>query len=95
MKITLANKTLEDKPPTKQARDAYFKGLIFRSIEIETSAMKEIISNGGTISYIYKDNIFRRKKGYMKNNYVGTQYICVDIDKSNISPTEFVEHVIL
>lgn len=93
MKITLANKTLEDKPPTKQARDAYFKGLIFRSIEIETSAMKEIISNGGTISYIYKDNIFRRKKGYMKNNYVGTQYICVDIDKSNISPTEFVEHV--
>lgn len=90
MKITVANKKLSAKPQGDQEKRDYFNGLVLSTKEIEIGQLKEIVSDGITISYVYRDQEFSRRSGYMKDNYVGTQFIVVDIDKCDKSPDDFV-----
>ena len=92
MKITIGNKPLDHKPPKPKA-GIYFNDIKFKTGNFSNEAIKKIIDNGYTMTYLYKDNEFDRGDHYMSKNYLGTQFICVDIDKSDISPTEFIKHV--
>lgn len=93
MKITVANKKLDVKPSGDEEKKAYFSGLVLKQRDIDIEEMEEIVSEGVTVSYIYKDEEFTRKAGYMKRNYVGTQFIAVDIDRCGIPASEFVKGI--
>ena len=93
MRLSISNKTLKQKPCTQKEKSGYFKGLKFKTKDLSNESIKDIIDTGYTITYLYDNNEFDRRNHYMSNNYKGTQFICVDIDKSDISPTEFIEHV--
>ena len=93
MKITVANKKLSAKPQGDQEKRDYFNGLVLSTKEIEIGQLKEIVSDGITISYVYRDQEFSRRSGYMKDNYVGTQFIVVDIDNCDKSPDDFVSSI--
>ena len=93
MKITIANKKLLSKPLTATEKSQYFKDIQFRTGNFELSTFEKIIENGCTITYLYKDDFFNREKSYMKNNYLGTEFIVVDIDKCDINPIAFVESI--
>ena len=93
MNITIANKKLTEKPQTNIEKSIYFKDLTFKTANFNLNVFKEIIENGYTITYIYKDKQFTRENHYMTNNYVGTQFICVDVDKCDITPIEFVDKI--
>lgn len=92
MKITVGNKPLDHKPPKSKAGN-YFNDIIFKTGNFSNEAIKKIIDNGYTITYLYKDNEFDRSNHYMSKNYLGTQFICVDIDRCDMPPNEFVRHV--
>ena len=93
MKLSISNKSLTQKPDTQKEKSDYFTNIKFKTEDLSNEEIKKIIDSGYTITYLYNDNEFDRSNHYMSKNYLGTQYICVDIDKSNISPAEFVEHV--
>ena len=93
MKISISTKPLTKKPDTQKEKSDYFKNLKFKTEDCTTETIKEIIENGFTITYLYKDSEFDRRNHYMSNNYLGTQFICVDIDKCDVSPNEFVDMV--
>lgn len=94
MKITIANKPVKgDKPRTKLERDIYFKNLQFHSETISPEDFESIVGKGYTISYTYKDNTFYRKDDYTKSNYVGTDYIVIDVDSIMIDPETFISGI--
>ena len=93
MKITIANKKLLTKPQTVQEKKGYFNNLLFKSGNFQIDTFKKVIENGCTITYLFKDDVFDRSNHYMVNNYKGTQFICVDIDKCDISPKAFIENI--
>lgn len=93
MKVTIANKKLLSKPQTDLSKASYFKDLKFKTGNFKDDTFKKIIENGITITYLYNDSEFNRSNHYMVNNYLGTQFICVDIDKSDLSPKSFVESI--
>lgn len=93
MRLSVGNKQLQSKPSTQQEKSQYFKGLKFKTEDFDKDKIKEIIETGYTITYLYKDDEFGRTNHYMSNHYLGTQFICVDIDRCDMSPEEFIEHV--
>ena len=93
MKLSISNKKLKQKPTTQKEKSVYFKDLKFKTEDLSNEAIKEIINTGYTITYLYGNNEFDRGNHYMSKNYLGTQFICVDIDKCDIPPTEFIKHV--
>ena len=94
MRITVANKPVKgDKPRTKLESKTYFNNLQFHSETISPEEFESIVSNGYTISYTYKDNKFYRKDDYTKNNYVGTDYIVIDVDSIMIDPETFISGI--
>ena len=92
MKISIANKKLEQKPKDNE-RGKYFNNIKFKCGNFPIEQLQDIISNGYTVTYLFKDNEFSRDNHYMTNNYLGTQFICVDIDSCEINPKEFVEKI--
>ncbi len=94
MRITIANKPVKgDKPRTKLERNIYFKNLQFHSETILPEDFESIVGKGYTISYTYKDNTFYRNDDYTKNNYVGTDYIVIDVDSIMIDPETFISGI--
>lgn len=93
MKISIANKKLISKPETNIEKAKYFKNINFKTGNISKDTFIKVIESGCTITYLYKDSEFNRSNSYMKNNYKGTQYIVVDVDKCDISPLDFVERI--
>ena len=94
MRITVANKPVKgDKPRTKLESKTYFNNLQFHSETISPEEFESIVGNGYTISYTYKDNKFYRKDDYTKNNYVGTDYIVIDVDSIIIDPETFISGI--
>lgn len=91
MKISIANKKLLSKPETNLDKAKYFKNITFKSGNISKDTFIKCIETGCTITYLYKDSEFNRSNSYMKNNYKGTQFICVDVDGCNVNPIDFVE----
>jgi hypothetical protein len=91
MKISIANKKLLSKPQSNIEKAKYFKDITFKSGNISKDTFLKVIETGCTITYLYKDSEFNRNNSYMKNHYLGTQFICVDIDSCDINPIEFVE----
>ena len=89
MKLSVGNKQLQSKPSTQQEKSQYFKGLKFKTEDFDKDKIKEIIENGFTITYLYKDDEFGRTNHYMSKHYLGTQFICVDIDRCDMPPEEF------
>lgn len=88
MKISISNKQLDAKPG-KQEMGKYFNGLTFKTYNFNPNDFKSIIDKGFTITYLFKDNEFDRSNHYMSFNYIGTQFICVDIDGCNIPSLGF------
>lgn len=89
IKISVSNKRLDKKPP-KWLYGKYFDGLRFETNDYDRIQLKDLIDNGYSLTYVFKDNEFERKDSYMTNFYVGTQFIVVDIDKCDIPPSEFI-----
>jgi hypothetical protein len=92
MKITIADKGLEKKPE-KSAAGLYFSSTTFKEFDLDVNDIEQVIGKGYTISYLYKDKEYKRESGYAKNNYLGTEFICIDIDKCEIDPDTFVEGI--
>ena len=82
LKIIYSDKTLTAKPTTNYEKAKYFKDITFTTTTIELTQFKSFIESGRTLTYLFNDDTFKRENSYMKNNYQGTQYICVDIDES-------------
>ena len=93
MRISISERPLLAKPQTRDEKQKYFLGLRFKTGKFPISEFKKIIEGGYTLSYLFKDNDFMREEDYMKSNYRGTQFIVVDIDRSPIPPSEFVEKI--
>ena len=93
MKISIGNKRLNAKPETQQEKCQYFKDLEFKTVNVCAEKIKDIVDGGYTITYLFKDKVFDRSNHYMTDNYVGTQFICVDVDSCEIAPQEFVERI--
>ncbi len=93
MKISIANKKLITKPQSDLEKGKYFKNIQFSTGNFSLETFQKIIENGCTITYIYKDDTFNRSNSYMTNNYVGTEYIVVDVDKCDINPNSFVSRL--
>ena len=93
MQITIANKRLNNKPYTQKEKGTYFKDLRFKQGNFKVEDLNKIIGNGYTLTYLYKDCEFVRDNGYMVNNYVGTQFICIDVDECDIPPASFIEKI--
>ena len=92
MKISIANNPLTAKPKRENGEMAkYMKKLVFKSGDFPQYQFKDIIKNGYTITYLFKDSTFTRQDHYMTNNYVGTQFICVDVDKVDVDAQTFAE----
>ena len=92
MYITIADKGLVSKPGRTDA-GRYFANTTFTTYNIDIEDLEQYIGNGYTITYLYRDNQFKRKKGYAKNNYIGTQLICVDVDECDTDPDTFVSNI--
>ena len=90
MKITIAVDPVKNKPRTQEELNEYFGGLKFKTGNFPISYWKEIIENGYTVTYCFKDEEFKREKGYQKNNYIGTEFIVVDVDELDEDPDTFV-----
>ena len=93
MKITIANDPVVTKPRTKEELSHYFYKLGFKTYEIQIQQFRELISNGYTISYIFKDDEFIRTSTYTKNNYVGTDFIVIDVDGIDVDPDTYVSRL--
>lgn len=93
MKISIGSKKLKEKPVTQKEKSVYFKDLRFRTGNFKSMDIEKIVGGGYTITYLYKDNVFDRTNSYMKTNYVGTQFICVDVDGCEVHPYDFVENI--
>lgn len=93
MRISIGNKLSTHKPNTQQEKSRYFKGLKFKTEDFTNDQIKELTGNGTTITYLYRDDIFDRGNRYMSENYLGTQFFCVDIDKCDLTPTGFVDRI--
>lgn len=91
--LTIANKRLKQKPIEDDEKGKYFYNLSFDTKEVNLNELKVLVSNGFTLSYLFKDKAFVRKPKYMSNNYLGTQFVCVDVDKCDISPKDFFERI--
>ena len=92
MRITISNKTLKDKPQPSGMGN-FLGSLQFGTRELKWSHIRESIEKGYTLTYIYKDTDFSYSGYNKKDNYLGTEYIIVDIDKCEISPSEFVKGI--
>ena len=90
MKITIAVDPVKEKPRTIEECNEYFRGLKFKTGNFPISYWKEIIEKGYTVTYCFKDDEFIRKKGYQKDNYLGTEFIVVDVDELDEDPETFV-----
>ncbi len=91
MRISIANKTLNAKPQTSVEKGKYFKGLQFKTGNFNLSTFRKIVENGCTITYTYNDDVFDRGNHYMTNNYKGTDFIIVDVDKCDKDPATFIQ----
>ena len=96
-KLTWSVKDLKDKPPTNAAAGKHLKGMQFNTGIATLSGLREKIEHGYTLTYLYKKEgyteqgyeYFIRRKG-KKYDYIGTQFICVDIDGRDEDPDTFV-----
>lgn len=93
MKISIANKKLLAKPQTNLEKSQYFKDIEFTTCDISLSQLSKIVKNGFTITYLYNDNQFTRDNHYMKDNYIGTEIIVVDVDSCDIAPQDFLQSI--
>lgn len=93
MKVSIGNKRLNDKPVSQKEKGFYFKDLKFKTGNFKTCDFEHIVGNGYTITYLFRDSEFDRSNNYMSKNYLGTQFICVDVDGCDIHPTDFVESI--
>lgn len=92
IKISVSNKRLDKKPP-KKLYGKYFNGLSFETNDYDRVQLKDLIDNGYSMAYVFKDNKFERIGNYMTSFYLGTQFIVVDIDKCDIPPSEFISKI--
>lgn len=94
MKLTISNKTINHKPLKGTPEvGKYFKDLSFTTVECNEEQLRYIIENGYTITYNYSDTTFNYS-GYKKpENYIGTQYICVDVDESDLTAEEIIDRM--
>lgn len=93
MKITYSNKTLKTKPNKDWEYGKYFgkqgtpNRIRFKTEELEIDDFENIISNGHTLSYQFVgDDAMNRKA-----NYIGTDYIIIDIDETDFTIDEVIE----
>lgn len=93
MRISIGNKKLTTKPNTQKETGIYFKDLKFKTGDFDPKDFSEIIGSGYTITYLFKDEVFDRSGSYMKSNYIGTQFICVDVDRCEIPPLDFISGI--
>lgn len=93
MIVTVANKTLKQKPLTNKEKGIYWGDIIFRNIDVDISGLSFLINNGYSLTYQFKDPVFTRGTGYQANYYLGTQFICIDIDKQLIDAHTFVNRI--
>lgn len=92
MRFTISNLSLQNKP-TREGMGKFLCGLHFNTRNLPLSQVRQAIEDGYTFTYLYKDDDFSYR-GYDKaNNYLGTQYIIVDVDKCDICPEDFIQGI--
>ena len=81
MQISLSTKVF-DKKPTNSSE---YNDISFVTHDITNSqeVIMQYFTNGNAISGIYKDNYFNRENHYMRDNYVGSDFLIVDVDNDD------------
>lgn len=93
MTLSISNKTLKVKP-AKERMGFFFgkKGtpnrIQFQTKNYEIEDFEKIISSGYTLSYQYKNDDVM---GDRKKNYIGTDFIIIDIDGTDLTMDEVIE----
>lgn len=93
MKITISNKTCTHKPTKEESGKFFGKDFNFTTVECDYRDIRTIIENGYVITFLYNDNHFVRANNYMSKNYKGTQFICVDVDESDLTADQLIERM--
>lgn len=92
MKISYSNKTLNVKLKGEQLGRYFGKKdtpnrIQFRTVEYQIEDIEKLVSNGHTLAYQYDGNDI----GDRKNCYVGTDFIIIDIDSTDLTIDEVLD----
>ena len=93
MKISYSNKTLNAKPSGLELAKYFGKKgtsnrIQFKTVECQVEDIETIVANGHTLAYQYKeDNVM----GDRKKNYIGTDFIIIDIDSIDLTMDEVID----
>lgn len=93
MIVSISNKTLKVKPAKEQMGRFFGKKgtpnrIQFLTGNYEIEDFEKIISSGYTLSYQYKNDDVM---GDRKKNYIGTDFIIIDIDGTDLTMDEVIE----
>ena len=93
MIITVGNTPVVEKPRTKEDNALYFSNLTFADYTANLDELEQLIGKGFTLAYKMKDSQWNCKGYARKKNYVGTDFICVDVDETDETPEAFLQRV--
>lgn len=93
MKLTISNKTAQEKPINKGkffGKEGTDNRIKFKTGNFDLDTIEQIIRNGYVISYLFLNDDAMTRNEY---TYKGTQFICVDIDSCEIEPSKFIDSI--
>lgn len=93
MRITYSNKVLKTKPKGAELGKYFGKQgtstrIKFKTMECQMEDLETIVANGHTLAYQYvRDDVM----GDRKKNYIGTDFIIIDIDSTDLTIDEIID----
>ena len=85
MQVTLSDKCSKTKPDV-----GFYKDLVFTTKECSLDDFESYTGQGYVLTGNYKDPTFTRDNHYMRDNFVSTQFICVDVDHCTLTADEIL-----
>ena len=85
LEVTLSNKCSKSKPDV-----GFYNDLVFTTVKCSLDDFESFTEQGYVLTGNYKDVTFTRANHYMRDNYVSTQFICVDIDHCTLTLDEIL-----
>lgn len=89
MQISLSTKIFTSKP----TNSTEYNDISLVTIDVTNSqeAIMQYFTNGNAVCGIFKDYIFNRENHYMRDNYVGTDFLIVDVDNEDNCGYDWIE----
>ena len=85
MQVTLSDKCSKTKPDV-----GFYKDLVFTTQKCSLDDFESYTEQGYVLTGNYKDPTFTRNGHYMRDNFVSTQFICIDVDHCALTADEIL-----